>query len=90
MLQITLITEKYELKEGRKTVFELKETETKIIDSETHKMIVDASPFFKKLGGSEVLERSYTCAGYVVTKITSKSPDRDVKTVRKFKFDYIN
>ena len=84
MLQITLITEKYELKEGRKTVFELKETETKIVDLKTHKMIVDASPFFRRLGGSEVLERSYTCAGYGVTKITSKSPNRDFKTVRKF------
>ena len=87
MLKITLTTEHYELKEGRKTVFELKETETKTIDSETHKTIVDASPFFKNLGSSEVLERSYTCAGYVVTKITSKSPERDVKTVRKFKFE---
>ena len=90
MLQIKLITEKYELKKGRKTVFEIKETETKIVDLKTHKMIVDASPLFKRMGGSEVLERSYTCAGYVVTKITSKSPDGDVKTVRKFKFDYID
>lgn len=90
MLQITLITENYELKEGRKTVFELKETETKIIDLETYEMIVEASPFFKNLGGSEVLQRSYTCVGYVVTKITSKSPERDVKTVRKFNFDYID
>lgn len=46
----------------------------------------DTLKWFRRLGGSETAERSYTCRGYNVTKLTSTSPDREIKIIRKFKF----
>jgi hypothetical protein len=46
----------------------------------------DTLKWFRRLGGSETAERSYTCRGYNVTKLTSTSPDRGIKIIRKFKF----
>jgi len=42
--------------------------------------------WFRRIGGSETAERSYTCRGYNVTKLISTSPDREIKIIRKFKF----
>ena len=46
----------------------------------------DTVKWFRRLGGSESLQRAYTCAGYKVYKMISKSPDKQVKIVREFKF----
>ena len=46
----------------------------------------DTLKFFRRLGGTESAQRSYTCAGYLITKLTSTSPDRQNKTIREFKF----
>jgi len=46
----------------------------------------DTLKWFRRLGGSETAERSYTCRGYNVTKLISTSPDRETKIIRKFKF----
>ena len=64
-----------------------KET-TEKIDKITYSRIVSADTlkWFRRLGGSETAERSYTCRGYNVTKLTSTSPDRGIKIIRKFKF----
>ncbi len=76
-------------KPGTKTVYLLDKEETAPIDKETYQNIVNAAPFFRRLGGSEHLTRSYTPHGYQVIEIISKSPDRDKKTVRRFDFDSI-
>lgn len=81
-----MIKESYELKEGRKTVYNLIKTEEEYFTETQYKNYIDAAPFFRRLGGSETLERSYTCAGYNVDKITSKSPDRTKKNVARFYF----
>ena len=81
-----MIKEHYELKEGRKTVYDLIETEEQEFTETQYKNYIDAAPFFRRLGGSETLERSYTCVGYKVDKITSKSPDRTKKKIAKFYF----
>ena len=49
--------------------------------------IVDVSPFFRRLGGSETVKKGYTTRGYRVVEIISKSPDRTKKTIRSFNFD---
>jgi len=67
----------------------LQEKETsKEITREQYRNITcnDTQKWFRRIGGSETAQRSYTCAGYVVTKLTSTSPDRQSKTVREFKF----
>lgn len=51
---------------------------SKITNSETLR-------FFRRLGGSEHAERSYTPVGYIVTRLISTNPDRTVRIVRKFR-----
>ena len=46
----------------------------------------DTVKWFRRLGGSETVQRSYTNAGYLVTKLTSLSPDRQTKVIREYKF----
>ena len=82
--QVTTI--RSELKEGRKTVYNELSREVESITEEQYNNIVDAAPFFRRLGGSEYLERGYTPKGYMVTRILSKSPDRENKTERIFNF----
>ena len=43
--------------------------------------------FFRRLGGSEFLRRSYTAYGYIPVELISCSPLRDTKTVRVFDFN---
>lgn len=52
----------------------------------THRNITsdDTLRFFRRLGGSETAIRSYTSAGYIVTRLISTSPDRQVRKVRRF------
>ena len=44
----------------------------------------DTLKYFRSLGGSETAQRCYTCAGYIIFKLISRSPDRNVKVVREF------
>lgn len=47
---------------------------------------VETIKFFKRLGGKETLTRSYTSAGYVVTKIVSTCPNKNNRTIREYNF----
>ena len=40
-------------------------------------------------GDLSKLEKNYTPAGYITTKLTSTSPDKEIKIVRKFRYEYI-
>lgn len=53
---------------------------------ERHRLLTgrDTLRFFRYLGGSEYAVRSYTRVGYIVTRLISTSPDRQVRTIRKF------
>ena len=75
-----------ELKAGTKTVFVEIEKEVKDIDQEYYTNIIGAAGFMRRLGGSETHEKAYTQKGFLVTRVTSKSPDRKNKTVFQFKF----
>ena len=80
----TLITERYELKEGTKTVYILKETSKRDITEREYDNFVSSSGFFRNLGGSEYKERE--CTGGRFWKMISKSPDRTIKVIRYFDF----
>ena len=71
-----------------KTTFIIKDDETENISLTQYYNITNDKTlkFFRGLGGSETAERSYTCRGYTVTKLTSTSPDKQTKVIRKFKF----
>lgn len=88
-LRITMTTINFELKVGTKTVFVETGKEVSVIDETTHKNIIEATPFMRRLGGSETITKCYTCAGYVAYKVVSKNPSRDIKTVRTFDFEYV-
>ena len=46
----------------------------------------DTLKWFRRLGGTETAQRSYTCRGYLITKLTSTSPDKQTKIIREFNF----
>ena len=46
---------------------------------------VEAIPFFRNLGGYERTEKEYTYIGYIPTKVTSISPDKNTRVIRVFK-----
>lgn len=87
MEKITMTITTYTLKAGTKGVYYQTETISREVTREFHRNFVEAAPFMRRLGGSESLEREYTCRGYNVTKVTSKSPDRNKKIVTSFKFE---
>jgi len=43
--------------------------------------------FFRLLGGSEFLSRSYTAYGYIPVKLISCDPSKDIRIVRIFDFN---
>jgi len=92
MYTIELTTTKQVKNPNTKTTYltESKEVTT-ITDKEYHLITNDDTvKWFRRLGGSESLQRAYTCAGYKVYKLTSTSPDRQNKIIREFKFKTIN
>lgn len=54
---------------------------------ELHRKITEADTlrWFRRIGGSEYAVRSYTPAGFIVTRLVSTSPDRTVRKVRRFR-----
>ena len=85
-MNIKMKREYQQIKEGTSTVWETYKTEERDIDKREHFNMVDAAPFFRRLGGSETLQREYTCRGYVVTRIISTRPDRLERRI--FTFDF--
>lgn len=45
----------------------------------------DTLKWFRRLGGSEYAERSYTPVGFIVTRLVSTNPDHTVRKVRRFR-----
>jgi hypothetical protein len=88
-MQVTLKITKLVKKKSTKTVYNVESIETKQIDWEHYKKIVDpkTSQFMRILGGSESVTKSYTCRGYNVVKVVSTSPDKENRTIREFEFN---
>lgn len=83
---ITMIEKRYEKttsgKSWRKNAIEEIEKEIKFDEYFNYLSSVE---FFKNLGGYERIEKGYTIAGYIPTKLTSISPNKDIKIIRQFK-----
>ena len=98
---LTIITDTYSRTESGKSWRAVAdETETEVFpwdrrDAEpfgrygedVHRKITsdDTLRWFRRLGGSEYAERSYTPVGYIVTRLVSANPDRTVRKVRRFR-----
>lgn len=83
-IKITMTTVNYEKSGSRFVETDRDENEITWVQ---YFNVIDATPFFKNLGGTERVTKSYTKAGYIPTRITSVSPDRNKKTVREIRFD---
>lgn len=64
-------------------------TEIKEITEREYNLLTDKDTFkmFRRLGDSGIMRKSYTYHGYKVTYLSSISPDREIKIIRKFKFN---
>ncbi len=71
-------------KAGKKWV--LVEEKMEPVSAEFYMNVVEAVPFFRKLG-TERVTMGYTYAGYVPVEISSISPDKTEKVVRRYKFE---
>ena len=82
--KVTMTQETYK-KLGRK-YFPKKatETETQEINARQLACYLSSISFFK-----DRIEKNYTPAGYITTKLTSTSPDKEIKIIRKFRYEYI-
>ena len=68
--------------------YRLVETEVSEITREQHKMIIEAIPFFRNLGGKEKVVTLWNHSPRSkVVRLTSTSPDRSIKVIRDFDFE---
>lgn len=81
--KIILTKETYK-KEGRKNFPKNPiEVTTEEITHKEYDYIFSSINFFRTLGGTEKVYKSYTIAGYIPTKLVSTSPDKETKIIRK-------
>lgn len=72
-----------------KTTYTVEEEKTEAVTRKQYNLICgkDTLKWFRRLGGTETAQRGYTCAGYLIVKLTSTSPDKENKIIRTFKFN---
>jgi hypothetical protein len=90
MKTIKMITKEYGRTDSGKSWKSKPHTiEEKEIDMQKYKNITsdDTCRFFRRLGGSETVNRTYTSIGYVPYELISCNPDRSVRKVRRFIID---
>ena len=71
-----------------KTTYIVESREVKEVTERQHNLCTnnDTVKWFRRIGGKETVQRSYTNAGYLVTKLISTSPDKQTKIVREYEF----
>ena len=92
MVQITMVETTLKKNPYTKTTYIVESEETKEITERQHDLTTndETCKWFRRLGGSESKEMQYTCNGYKCTKLTSTSPDKQTKKIRKFTFKWID
>lgn len=88
MYTITLNEVRQEKNPNTKTTYTTVENKVEVISEIQYNNYISSIPFFRRLGGSESTIKAYTCAGYKVQKLTSKSPDKQSKVIREFSFKW--
>lgn len=85
--KLTLTKEEYR-KEGRKNFPKNPlEVTTEEITTEEYDNIFSSINFFKTLGGTERIYKSYTLVGYIPTRLVSVSPNKETKVIRKISIE---
>ena len=85
--KLTLTKEEYR-KEGRKNFPKNPlEVTTEEITIKQYDYIFSSVNFFRTLGGTERVYKSYTIAGYIPTRVVSTSPNKETKVIRKISIE---
>jgi hypothetical protein len=87
MTNNTYTKTRYSLKNGTKTVFNEISKSEKVLTEAFYNNVISAIPFMRGLGGTETATKAYTCNGYIITRIVSKSPCKRFKTIYQFNFE---
>ena len=87
-MKIIMTRTELEKNPNTKTTYLTKEVETEEVTKKAYERITgeDTLNWYRRIGGTETAQRSYTCRGYNITRLTSISPDRQTKIIRTFKF----
>ena len=86
--KIILTTERYEkTSSGKSWKKNPVETTKEVISPEEFENIISGISFFRSLGGSERVTKGYTIAGFIPVELSSISPNKAIKIVRKFKVE---
>ena len=86
--KITLITKRYErTSSGKSWKKNPVETNEEVISPEEFENIISGISFSRSLGGFERVTKGYTIAGYIPKQVTSISPDKETKIIRRFKIE---
>ena len=88
---ITLTETRLTKNPNTKTTYIVDSKEVSEVTKKQHNLTTndDTCKIFRRLGGSETKQMNYTCLGYVCTKLTSTSPDRQTKVIREYEFSKI-
>ena len=91
MIKITMTEIKQVKKEGTKTVWIEESKTVNEITQYVYSNITDENTikWFRRLGGTETVNRGYTYSGYNIIELVSTSPDKQMRTIRKFNFDRV-
>jgi hypothetical protein len=87
MTNNTYTKTQYSLKDGTKTVFNEISKSEKVLTEDFYNNVISAIPFMRRLGGTETVTWAFTCNGYIIIKIVSKSPCKRFKTIYQFNFE---
>ena len=90
-IKITLTETRLTKNPNTKTTYIIDSKEVSEVTKKQHSLTTndDTCKFFRRLGGSETKQMNDTYLGYVCTKLTSTSPDRQTKVIREYKFSKI-
>ena len=90
-IKITLTETRFTKNPNTKTTYIVESKEVNEVTQKQHDLTTndDTCKRFRRIGGSETKQMNYTCLGYICTKLTSTSPDRQTKVVREYSIDLV-
>lgn len=91
MIKIICTTTTKEKKPGTKNAYKVTDVTTEEVTEQQHRNATsdDTCKWFRRLGGSEHVTRGYTAAGYKVIQLISTSPNRQIKKIIEYRFNWI-
>ena len=90
-IKITLTETRFTKNPNTKTTYIVDSKKIETVTEKQHRLTTcdETVKWFRRLGGSETKQMNYTCLGYICTKLTSTSPDRQTKVVREYNIDLV-